>query len=140
MVLRFQMWQILCKLYQVDGMYIVTIDLVYNSSCHIILYDTLIIGIADAVDDIHSKEPIIQISPNPFDENLFIQVFNVDHADNLNDIRILNIVGQILYSKHEENLYLKNKRCLIVPQLADGHYILEVMIDQKKYVLKVVKK
>ncbi len=76
-------------------------------------------------------------SPNPFttDIAITIQKQNLKEAT----FTITNILGETLYTAHENNLHTTYTKMLDLSWLAKGVYMLEITGDGEKVVRKIVK-
>lgn len=125
--------------YTSNGTYIVSSNVEFSSTCQRLIYDTIQIQDPNQLPNLDINTPFIVASPNPFTDEIMLTFFNIERANKL-DIKLSTILGQTLYANHKENITLKDNKFLIQPNLAEGIYLMEVMIDNSKFFIKVVRK
>ena len=98
----------------------------------VVFCDTLISGVIET-----SKTAQILVYPNPFvgDIAIVLQKENLTAAD----FTITNMVGQIVYNKHEDGLSSTYTKMLDLSYLPNGVYLVEVVVDGEMSVKEVIK-
>ncbi len=80
---------------------------------------------------------IISISPNPFSSDLSIAI----QKQNLNQatFTIHNIVGQVVFNQQEHNLSDSYTKTIDLTFLANGIYVLQIVVDGERTTKKIIK-
>lgn len=70
----------------------------------------------------------ISVYPNPFNST-----FNIETKLNLSEVKIMNLLGQYIYSQKEQ-------KSINLSNYANGVYFIEININDKRLVKKIIKK
>ncbi len=109
--------------------------------------DTLGYGIPDfglanyilSTGKVPSNDDVIGVFPNPFSKNLNVQFFST--TSQVIKIEVINAIGQIIFSKHENALAWSVNTYTIFNDinLISGYYFVKVSTDEGSFVNKVIK-
>ena len=85
------------------------------------------------------SEPIITAYPNPFNQNITLQILNVTETGEKDHVQLLTIDGRPIYQRKIDRI--RNNTVLLddLPNLSAGTYLLKVIIKRNLYTIKMVK-
>ena len=85
------------------------------------------------------SEPIITAHPNPFNQNITLQILNVTETGEKDHVQLLTIDGRPIYQRKIDRI--RNNTVLLddLPNLSAGTYLLKVIIKRNLYTIKMVK-
>jgi PKD repeat protein len=116
------------------GKYIVSLQLTKINGCSKIIYDTLNIfptSLSKVVNELN-----IKIYPNPFNDNIQIQLGEMAKSIN---VKMYDVLGREVYQSNEDKNQSKDKSISIQPNVPIGIYFLHLEIDGRKAVYKITK-
>jgi len=89
------------------------------------------------VQEIRGIDHNITIAPNPFDNNIRIDLEQASSANQQTVIELFNIQGQQVH--YQELSVGQNQAFIPTPDLAKGIYVIKITLDQQQYSKKIVK-
>jgi len=79
-----------------------------------------------------------KIYPNPFDENLILELEATQNEKTT--IQIFNLLGQSVFEKNVEIAFGKNTFDLNLKNLNAGNYFIQLQLEEGNVMMKIVKK
>ena len=89
------------------------------------------------VQEIQGTNYTITIAPNPFDDNIFINLDDQLSTDASPIIEMFNIQGQQVH--YQELATGQHQAVIATPDIKQGVYIIKITLDQQQYSKKIVK-
>ena len=85
------------------------------------------------------NEPAVLAYPNPFTQNITLQLVNITASDENDRIALYSLEGKLLYQKRFVNT--SNTTVLLndLPNLTPGVYTLQAVLNNKMYTIKMVR-
>lgn len=85
------------------------------------------------------NEPAVLAYPNPFTQNITLQLVNISASDENDRIALYSLEGKLLYQKKIANA--GNTTVLLngLPNLTSGVYMLQAVLNKKLYTIKMVR-
>ena len=80
---------------------------------------------------------ILSVSPNPFSSNLTVAIPKVDEGQF--KITVKNLIGQLVYTYKERNLLSSIKKVIDLDFLPNAIYFVEVEINGRRSIQKIIK-
>jgi hypothetical protein len=77
-----------------------------------------------AIDDIKDKEPAVIIYPVPSSG-----IFNIDIKNQVKNIKVINLLGQVVYNEDLQGVYAETTKQLDLSSLQAGNYIISLTND-----------
>ncbi|MDP6909113.1 MAG: PKD domain-containing protein, partial [Flavobacteriales bacterium] len=111
-----------------NGTYMVTLWVTNNFGCadSISIVSSVNVGI-----DGDQEEPYSVIYPNPVSDRMDVKTYV--HTTKDSNWQIINVLGEIVYSKNYELKPGMNRNRLDVTQLANGSYVLKILLGDEEH-------
>jgi hypothetical protein len=86
-----------------------------------------------------STAPSVRAYPNPFNQDITLQILNVTATGQSQSVGLYSVEGKLLYQ--QRIVYTGNTTVLLnnLPALTPGVYMLQVVIDKRSFIIKMIK-
>jgi hypothetical protein len=100
-------------------------------------YCILIAGLTDLTKVISTESTTLEVYPNPFDRNIYLDIHSAKRQDAT--IQIVNIAGQQLLRQQQNLVSGRQQMSLDLPRVAAGVYFLKMQMGETILIKKIVK-